>query len=279
MSTRLTIAGALLAAATLLALPDARAGTVYLMNGEEIDGDVLDVSVDSVTIRVGGGRVSYPLREVRDVEIRPGASIYERKLKDALDRAKQAKEAERAAKATQNQPKKPPAPLPVGNAPHLITPDVAPTQVDMGRSGILFDNDRYRFALHYPATLQQGEPEPAFLTFQDLRGVAQWSFNVTYFGDEDSVDWDNLRARSQAELDRLTPHYRALRRSTIGIGRFNVERTTGFYERANHAIRHDQLIAPTSRGVLVFNFFSPGASTDANGVPDVEAVIRSIELK
>jgi hypothetical protein len=273
MKARLAIIP-LLAAAALLALP-ARAGTVILMNGEEIDGDVLDVGVDFVTLRVGGGRVQYPLRDVRDVEINGNSSIYEKQLKTALDRSRAEEDAKREQKRQQVLPPPPqhkaPPQIPVGAAPSFKMPNTDTSRL----TGFFDGGDRYQFTVRYPAALQQGEPDTGFLTFKDPRGQLPWTFDITYF-DVTDADYETVRSRAQGELERIQ-FYKPRSRSTVMVGVTPCERTIGFYERGSHAIRHDQLVVPTRRGVLLIHFFSPGATLDDNAVPDVDLVIQSIE--
>ena len=109
-------------------------------------------------------------------------------------------------------------------------------------------------------------------------GRAAWSFNVTWFDAAEEAEYETVRSRAQSELERL-PHYRARSRQPLDVGRYTAERTIGLYERSGRAIRHDQVVCPTRRGVLILHFFSPGATLEENAVPDVEAVISSLEVK
>ncbi len=274
------IAGALLCGAA--AIRPAEAGTVYLLNDEEIDGEILDVGVDYVVIKVPGGKQSIPLREVRDVEFRPGESLWEKKLKDALQRAKEARAAELAARRASGQgkviapPTGPVTPsVPVEPPPIAIEP---PPKFDPTRLGAFFQSDRYQFSLRYPAAMAQLEPEETFVTFRDDKGNVGWSFNVTYFESADDVDYEIVRSRAHGELEKI-PHYRARTRRGFSVGRYSAERTTGLYERAGKSFRHDQVVVPTRRGVLLLHFFSPGATMDEAAVPDVDGVIASLEVK
>lgn len=272
-----------LAGALALQPRAAEAGTVYLLNNEEIDGEILDVGVDFVVIKVPGGKQSIPLREVRDVEFRPGESLWEKKLKDALQRAKEARAAELAAKRASQQPRviaPRPGPMPPPTAgdpiPLPIVPDTP--HFDPTRLGAFYESERYQFQLRYPSGMQPAEPEEAFVTFRDGGGAVTWSFNVTYFDISMDVDYDLIRSKAQAELERI-PHYRARSRRPFSIGRYAAERTTGSYERGSRSIRHDQVVVPTRRGVLLIHFFSPGATMEENSVPDVDGVISSLEVK
>lgn len=272
MKARLAIIP-LLVAGALLALP-ARAGTVILMNGEEIDGDVLDVGVDYVTLRVGGGRVQYPLRDVRDVVVNGSSSVYEKQLKTALDRSRAEEEARHNDKLKQNlpPPRATPAPLPIPIGKSNIT---LPNTDTSRLTGFFDGGDRYQFTIRFPGGLQQNEPDTGFLTFKDPRGQLPWTFDITYF-DVTDADYETVRSRAQGELERIQ-FYKPRSRSTVMVGVTPCERTIGFYERGSHAIRHDQLVVPTRRGVLLIHFFSPGATLDDNAVPDVDLVIQSIE--
>lgn len=273
---RSLIALALAGVLGLGAIAQVRAGTVYLMNDEEIDGEIVDVGVDYVVIKVGGGKQSIPLRDVRDVEFRPGESIWEKKLKTALQRSKDTRERERREKAGL-PPTPPPVPIPLPR-PTPIEPLSPQPVIDTSRLPNLFESEKYHFSLRYPSAFKTAEPESTFFTFKDDLGGLPWSFNVTYFDTGEESDFDLLRNRAQGQLDLLKPHYQQRGKQKLQVGRFGGERTTGIYERAGRSIRHDQIVVPTRRGVLVIHFFSPGATLDDNAVPDVEAVIGSLQI-
>src|SRR5207237_6886786 len=142
-------------------------------------GEIVDVGVDYVVIKVPGGKQSIPLREVRDVEFRPGESIWEKKLRTALQRQKEAREKERREKAGL-PPTPPPVPIPLPT-PTLVEPIRPQPVIDTSRLPNLYENERYHFRIRFPAAFKNAEPDPSFITFKDELGAVPWSFNVTYF--------------------------------------------------------------------------------------------------
>jgi hypothetical protein len=291
-STRTTSAlCAALALAFAAAVPAASAGTVILLNDEEIDGEILDVGVDFVVIRVPGGRQSIPMREVRDVIFRAGESMWEQKLKTALARAKEEKDRLRrqrldeekrrieeelrragvSAEATTGASAAPPPPvsipIPIGTT--NLPPEVL-------RLGGVHDGEHY--FVRFPGGFHVSAVDADYATFQDDRGATPWTFNITFFHRRDEGDYEAIRTRAQNELERV-PLYRAKSRGNISVGRETAERTLGLYERLGRAVRHDQVVVPCTAGTLVIHFFSPGATMEEGAVPDIEAVIKSLVVK
>jgi len=282
--TTRALSSALLVAALAAPATVAWGGTVYLLNNEEIEGEILDVGVDFVVVRVPGGRQSIPLREVRDVEFRSGESMWEKKLKDALARAKAQRDAERAGRRDRELSEIKRI-VPVGNTGGSAAAPVAvPVMgsgsgvgtIDLARFSGTFDSDK--IFVRFPATFQPNQVDGSYITFKEDRASSAWTFNMTFFNGRDEGDYDAIRGRAQNELERI-PLYHARQRLPISIGQRAAERTIGLYERNGRAVRHDQIVVPASSGVFVIHFFSPGATMDEGAVPDVDTVIKSIIVK
>jgi hypothetical protein len=282
------IAAAALAGAIVIA-PAARAGTIYLLNGEEIDGDILGVTADEVTIKYGFGSMRINLREVRDIELRTGESVWEKEIKNALENSRRLMNEEskrRLAGRLKGEEPPPSGPKPAGAqdkargstlAPKPGTPAAPPPATR--RFGRLFESAEWGFRLGYPVQWEPREAARGFFTFRDPHdtGRTSWSFAVTAFDDTEG-NFEAIVARAERELGRLA-HYKVVSRRGYSIGRGEGQRTVAVYEKGGHAIRHDQVIARGRRGVLIFDFFSPGAPLDEGGVPEVEGVLASVEIR
>jgi hypothetical protein len=286
--TALLSALALALAAALPAAPRAEAGTIYLLNGEEIDGEIVAIDAEEVTIKFHNGNVKINLREVRDVELRPGESIWQTQVQRALEasRRKMAEESARKLAARLGAQAGAAAPALGGEAAPPVRSSLAPPSAPPSFEESLRNfvgklaSERWGFAIRYPGSWQAGEAEDGFFTFHDPRDAARamWSFDVTAF-DDFEADFTTVAERAARELEALDGYRFRSRSRPVRIDHQDGERTVGVYEKDGRAIRHDQVIVKTRRGVLLIHFFSPGAPLDDGGVPDVEGVIASIELR
>jgi hypothetical protein len=293
VSTRAAILAGVLALAPLFAPGRARAGTIYLLNGEEIDGEIVGCDAEEVTLKYRFGQQRINLREIRDVEFRPGESLWEGRVREALDasRKRAAEEsARRLAEKLAGQtatPTPPPTPLPVPPVepppprpkPDYQPPPIAPPEEIVKRTfGSTLESSEWGFTVHYPAGWAAREEEKDFFTFRDPRDTARtmWSFDLTAIGDYEA-DYSTVVERATLELDAIG-RYHVKARRPVRIGRIEGQRTTGVFEKDGRAVRHDQVIVHIRRGVLVIHFFSPGAPLDESGVPDVEGVLAALEL-
>jgi hypothetical protein len=286
MNARLFLAAAAVALGAAISLPRASAGTVYLQNGEEIDGEVTGVDAEQVTLKYKNGTMRIALREVQDIEFRPGESIWEDAVKKALEnsRRREREEAQRRLLAKySDQGTKPPQPQsepPPQPQTRFVPPPIVPPEITVRGFTGLFESREWGFTIHFPAAWEAREAERGFFTFRDPRDAARavWSFDVTAF-DELEADYATIVDRARKMLDGLPSYEVRTRGKHLTIGRCEGERTTGMFQRDGRVVRHDQVIVKTRRGVLVFHFFSPGAPSGESGVPDVESVIGAMEVR
>lgn len=288
MSARRSFAALAIALAALIALPRAIAGTIYLLNGEEIDGDIVGCDAEEVTLKFRFGQQRINLREVRDVEFGPGESLWEGQVRRALEASRKRAQEESARKLAEKlaaQGLKPPAartePAPAVERPTYIPPPIAPPDLAEKRTYRgTFESTEWGFTIHYPAGWTAKEEDKDFFTFRDPRDTvrAVWSFDVTAISDFDA-DLPSIVERATKELDALGARYHVRARRAVKIGHYEAQRTIGLFEKDGRAVRHDQVIVRVRRGILVIHFFSPGALLDDGGAPDVEGVLASMELK
>lgn len=271
---------------TLAVAGAAYAGTIYLLNGEEIDGEIVDVGADEVTIKYRFGNMRINLREVRDIELRAGESIWETKIREALEVSRR-KAAEDSARLLEEKLRRRgvdphataavPSPWPVEPPP---APRVEPPRPAARMFANVFESEAWGFKIRYPRNWEAREEAPGFFTFRDPRDASRtsWSFDVTAF-DAIEASYERVAAEARAQLERLPGYRFEARGMTLDLWRLGGERTVGVYEKDGRAIRHDQVLLKTRRGTLLLHFFSPGAPLEAGGVPDVEGVLTAMEVR
>jgi hypothetical protein len=266
------------------------AGTIYLLNGQEIDGEIIGVNAEEVTIKYGFGSMRINLREVRDIELRPGESVWEKEIRNALENSRRLAQEEFKRRLAQRpasaaQPGASPAqssPGPERVVPSDRTAGARPSStVPSARkfAGRVFETEAWGLRFNYPVGWEAKEAANNFFTFRDGRDAARtsWSFCVTGF-DEIEIRHEALVARAERELARVSG-YRVVRRNAFELDGNQALRTTGIYERDGAVIRHDQVIVRARRGTIIFDIFSPGAPLDRNGVPEVEGVLSTVEVR
>ncbi len=260
-----------------------RAANVVLMNGEEIHGELLEVSTDEVVLRIGGGLVRVALRDVQDVRLNSGESVWEqelrvaiRKSRDALRHeatARLAAELERRAREGSAAATKA---AEHGDEGQVVAPAATGTRL---RFSGRFRSPHSGLALRYPLQWQVEQPEPGYITFRDPRpdAVGIWRFNVTVF-DRVETDLAEVTKTAHEELARLS-NYRTVRTERVRVGVHPGEHTVGMYEDVSGTVRHDQVVIETQRNVIVLEFFTPGYPSADGEVPEVAAVLASLELR
>jgi hypothetical protein len=267
------------------------AATVYLLNGNQIDGKLVFVGTEYVTLDIAkAGKAQYlkiPHREIADIQVESGESVYKRELEAARKKVREELRLEAEAKKRLAQeaaglaaqpatgptaaPKNEPAPPPVEKAPELA---------EIEFTGF-YEERLLGFSLKYP--VRWGTPTRighGYWEFRDktAAGGGVWSFNVTFFERAFEVQGgvDELMKLSYAQLDAQKSYVSLRRGPHLGLPT-RAERASGYFRRKDMIIRHEQLIVELRSGnLLIFHFFAPGAPEGL--VPEFEAVIKSLKL-
>ncbi|RME75004.1 MAG: hypothetical protein D6776_04115 [Planctomycetota bacterium] len=291
-ATRYTLSGrrwvALTSVLLLAALPGAaRAATVVLLNGEEVQGELLDVEPSELTLRVGRGLVHIELRQVRDVLLAGGESVWERRLRTALRESREAGRRRRAgqlARALEAAAAETPGPAASDRPDETATRgaarriDLPPQPGEQLSFSGHFRDEQSGIALRFPLGWEAKREDEGFWTFRDPRpdAVGIWRFDLTLF-DRVEEPYDVVAPAARRQLEQLA-HYRIARRETVQLGLFLGEHIVGLYDHDGVVVRHDQVVIESRRHVVVFMFFTPGHAETDDEVPEVAAVLRSVEF-
>src|SRR5437868_6726370 len=125
-TSRSAIAIALLAGACALGPAPARAGTIYLLNGEELDGEVVGVTAEEVTLRHPYGTQRVSLLEIRNLQIgsHSDESIWKKQVQDALANSRR-RSADLSAQKIKDKLKETPG-LVLPDRPAVVPPPTTP---------------------------------------------------------------------------------------------------------------------------------------------------------
>ncbi|MFC1705590.1 hypothetical protein ACFL59_02065 [Planctomycetota bacterium] len=290
----LALAGSVALALVLGWGADVSAGTVHLLNGQVIEGRIVDVTTEHVTVQVrAGSSFGYSrilLTEVMDIQLDSGESVYAQRVHTALKqvRTEVAKEA-KAKKEIRDLMKGARTGEEADDEEEQEETEEQSTESTtaqnpnlMGISfGEVYEHRLHGFRVRYP--VRWGKPKSPgakYVVFRDGRPEARglWSFNITIFERwELKGKFDELVKHTTAELESHKDYYRVLSSGPAKITTTRSQRTSGIFEKKGTIIRHEQLIIETRREeLLLFHFFAPGAGEGP--VPEFEAVIQSIEL-
>jgi hypothetical protein len=266
----------------------AGAATVLLLNGEEIDGELLEVSPREVTMRIGTGIVRIELRQVKDVRLASGESIWARELRTAIKRNREDLRRESAERLAEELRRKAGGGVDAaGTGQAAPDPGAGEGQAEARLDGATaggvafsgrFHEGIYGISVHHPLEWDADSPQEGYFTFSDPRpdAVGIWRFNITVFDALES-DMDEVVATATQELETLA-HYEVSRRDRVRIGLHLAQHTVGMFDLDGRVIRHDQVIIETRLRVFVLQFFAPGYVSSEGEVPEFTAVLRSLEL-
>lgn len=268
----------LLGALLLSALP-AAAGVVELRNGEEIRGEILDVTALEVSVRVaGGGLVRLRLEQVRDIRLDSGESVFSPRMREARRRLAEQRRfrGEERRPGGASRPRHPARAEPVPPAPASDTGD----RLSLGAS---YRSQMHAFALRFPSGWSAKQTQTDYYTFQPKslpgskpEGESHWRFNITVF-EAFEATVEDVKEATATELEGIDG-YRTVLRRTIRVAGRQGERSSGLFRRGKLEIRHEQVIVPAWRErVLLLNFFFPGRKAGTS--PEVDAVLRSLRVQ